>query len=207
MAAEDYIDECDAWEPSDDPSDYNPYFDKVPYKACPKCGGDLVLRTNKKTNQQFMGCANFPECDFTCSPYDAEVKNVFGGYTNDRYPGTEIIEIEDFNARVCPFCGEPMSVRPFGSEVTEFREWYLFGCLNEHCFAPQFKVGMFRDRIEDMEYPKDLRLWNRSTARIAPVRYMLLKAHRGTNAFTVSEDYFNVFKKFVKHLNSIPVKD
>ena len=30
--------------------------------ACPKCGAELVLRTNKKTNGQFYGCSQFPKC-------------------------------------------------------------------------------------------------------------------------------------------------
>jgi hypothetical protein len=32
---------------------------------CPKCGGDMVLRTAKKganAGQQFWGCANYPKC-------------------------------------------------------------------------------------------------------------------------------------------------
>lgn len=207
MAAEDYIDEHDAWEPSDDPSDYNPYFDKIPYKACPKCGGDLVLRTNKKTNQQFMGCANFPECDFTCSPYNAVIKNVFGGYTDDRYPEFEIIELEDFKARRCPFCGEPMSVKVSGVNLNRRIVTYTLGCVNIHCFAPSFDVVVPKDCIEDMEYPEDLLRWNRSTASVAPVRYMFRKAHRGTVAFDEAEDKVKRFKEYVKHLNSIPVKD
>ena len=35
--------------------------------TCPKCGGDLVLRTIKKgekAGQQFYGCAKFPACRF-----------------------------------------------------------------------------------------------------------------------------------------------
>ena len=33
--------------------------------CCPKCGGEMVLRTAKSgTNQggQFWGCANYPQC-------------------------------------------------------------------------------------------------------------------------------------------------
>ena len=36
--------------------------------TCPKCGGDLVLRTVKrgeKAGEQFYGCAKFPACRFT----------------------------------------------------------------------------------------------------------------------------------------------
>lgn len=32
---------------------------------CPKCGADLVLRTAKKTGEQFYGCSNFPKCRYT----------------------------------------------------------------------------------------------------------------------------------------------
>ena len=30
--------------------------------VCPKCGGDLILRTGKKSDKQFYGCSKFPKC-------------------------------------------------------------------------------------------------------------------------------------------------
>lgn len=33
-------------------------------ETCPKCGKDLILKTNRKTNHQFYGCSGYPECDF-----------------------------------------------------------------------------------------------------------------------------------------------
>ncbi|ADT83629.1 DNA topoisomerase I [Thermococcus barophilus] len=32
---------------------------------CPKCGGDLVVRYNRKTGKRFVGCSNWPSCDVT----------------------------------------------------------------------------------------------------------------------------------------------
>ena len=35
---------------------------------CPKCGGDLVIRTTKhgpKVGNNFLGCSNFPKCKYT----------------------------------------------------------------------------------------------------------------------------------------------
>lgn len=34
---------------------------KSPQK-CPKCGGNMVLRTNRKTGEKFWGCTNYPKC-------------------------------------------------------------------------------------------------------------------------------------------------
>lgn len=34
---------------------------------CPNCNGRLVVRYNKKTNQTFHGCENFPKCRYTKS--------------------------------------------------------------------------------------------------------------------------------------------
>ena len=37
-------------------------------KQCPRCGGELVLRTAKKgnnTGSQFYGCSNYPKCRYT----------------------------------------------------------------------------------------------------------------------------------------------
>ena len=31
-------------------------------RMCPKCGGKMVLRENRKTGQKFWGCSNFPKC-------------------------------------------------------------------------------------------------------------------------------------------------
>ena len=32
---------------------------------CPDCGGQMVLRTNRKTNEKFWGCCDYPECTGT----------------------------------------------------------------------------------------------------------------------------------------------
>lgn len=32
---------------------------------CPKCGGDLVIRYNRKTGKRFVGCSNWPKCNVT----------------------------------------------------------------------------------------------------------------------------------------------
>ncbi len=32
---------------------------------CPKCGGKLILRHNRKTGKRFVGCSNWPKCDVT----------------------------------------------------------------------------------------------------------------------------------------------
>ncbi len=32
---------------------------------CPKCGGDLVVRYNRKTGKRFVGCSNWPKCTVT----------------------------------------------------------------------------------------------------------------------------------------------
>lgn len=32
---------------------------------CPKCGGSLMQRTNRKTGQHFMGCEHYPQCKYT----------------------------------------------------------------------------------------------------------------------------------------------
>ncbi len=39
-----------------------PYFEKIGV-ACPKCGGDIVLKKTKK-GRKYYGCINHPECDF-----------------------------------------------------------------------------------------------------------------------------------------------
>ncbi|ASJ10149.1 DNA topoisomerase I [Thermococcus sp. P6] len=32
---------------------------------CPRCGGDLVVRYNRKTGKRFVGCSNWPKCNVT----------------------------------------------------------------------------------------------------------------------------------------------
>lgn len=38
--------------------------------TCPDCGADLVVRTNRTTGSDFLGCNRFPECGYT-SPLTA----------------------------------------------------------------------------------------------------------------------------------------
>jgi len=32
---------------------------------CPECGQKLIIKTNRHTDHQFLGCPNFPECTYT----------------------------------------------------------------------------------------------------------------------------------------------
>jgi restriction system protein len=34
-------------------------------RACPQCGKELVIRANKNTGHQFIGCSMWPDCAFT----------------------------------------------------------------------------------------------------------------------------------------------
>jgi len=36
-------------------------------ELCPKCGNKLVVRTARKTSEQFIGCSSYPKCRFTRS--------------------------------------------------------------------------------------------------------------------------------------------
>ncbi|HEU0079581.1 MAG TPA: topoisomerase DNA-binding C4 zinc finger domain-containing protein, partial [Longimicrobiaceae bacterium] len=35
--------------------------------ACPECGGQMALRTNRRSGQRFWGCRRFPDCKGTMS--------------------------------------------------------------------------------------------------------------------------------------------
>ncbi|WP_456421874.1 DNA topoisomerase, partial [Thermococcus sp.] len=39
--------------------------DRLVLGKCPKCGGDLVLKYNRKTGKRFVGCSNWPKCNVT----------------------------------------------------------------------------------------------------------------------------------------------
>jgi len=36
--------------------------------SCPDCGvaHKLIVRTNRTTGHQFLGCPNWPDCEYTC---------------------------------------------------------------------------------------------------------------------------------------------
>lgn len=58
--------------------------------VCPKCKtGHLIRRTNFQTRKAFIGCSNYPKCD----------------YTNNSVEAVE-------NKRVCPSCGGFLTLRP-----------------------------------------------------------------------------------------------
>ena len=46
---------------------------KTVKKACPECGGDLVIRRSRTTQQHFLGCINYPRCQYT-EPLPEDVK-------------------------------------------------------------------------------------------------------------------------------------
>lgn len=45
-------------------------------KKCPQCGGELIVRRNKSTNEKFFACQNFPKCRYTESD-PLQKKNTF----------------------------------------------------------------------------------------------------------------------------------
>ncbi len=34
-------------------------------RACPDCGRELVVRTNRRTGGDFLGCSGWPRCSYT----------------------------------------------------------------------------------------------------------------------------------------------
>ena len=34
-------------------------------KSCPDCGKPLTIRVNGRTQQEFVGCSEYPECRYT----------------------------------------------------------------------------------------------------------------------------------------------
>jgi ssDNA-binding Zn-finger/Zn-ribbon topoisomerase 1 len=34
-------------------------------KLCPRCATMLVIRTNRQNDSKFLGCSNYPKCDYT----------------------------------------------------------------------------------------------------------------------------------------------
>ena len=63
-------------------------------ETCPTCGGPLSIRLGR--NGRFIGCTNYPECDYTrdlnADKAEAEPKEVIEG-------------------RICPDCGSPLEVK------------------------------------------------------------------------------------------------
>ena len=74
---------------------------------CPKCGGDLVVRYNRKTGKRFVGCSNWPNCNVT-------------------YPLLQRGEIIP-TGKVCPECGNAPIVKIREGD----REYEV--CLNINC--------------------------------------------------------------------------
>lgn len=81
--------------------------DEIIVGKCPKCGGDLVVRYNKKTGKRFVGCSNWPNCNVT-------------------YPLLQRGEIIP-TGKVCPECGNAPIVKIREGD----REYEV--CLNMNC--------------------------------------------------------------------------
>ena len=85
--------------------------------TCPKCGGDLCVKTSAKTRSSFVGCNSWPDCDVT---YPLPQ----GKYDQAEEP--------------CPLCGTPQI------KVTPFRQKAYMHCLNPECASnkmPQIDCG------------------------------------------------------------------
>ena len=85
--------------------------------TCPKCGGDLCVKTSAKTRSSFVGCNNWPDCDVTYP------------LPQGKYDAAE---------GACPQCGGPQI------KVTPFRAKAYTHCLNPECASnkmEQLDVG------------------------------------------------------------------
>ena len=94
---------------------------------CPKCKmGHLIRRKNEKTGLVFIGCSNYPKCDYTVNSTkaveDRKICPECGGflilkpgrygafYGCSNYPTCQYTE--EFNeTRRCPKCGSEMKIR------------------------------------------------------------------------------------------------
>lgn len=54
-------------------------------KACKRCGRTLVIKVNRETGEEFLGCQSWPECTYT-EPLPEAIKlrrqgqkDMFGG--------------------------------------------------------------------------------------------------------------------------------
>lgn len=74
--------------------------------TCPKCGGDLCVKTSAKTRSSFVGCNSWPDCDVTYP------------LPQGRYEAIE---------EACPECGGPQI------KVTPFRQKPYNHCLDPEC--------------------------------------------------------------------------
>ncbi len=94
-------------------------------RACPECGGDLVLRTGRFG--RFISCSTFPKCKYTepwlekigvtcpeCHQGDVVEKRSKKGrvfYGCSRYPECNYVSWDKPLARACPKCGGKLTTK------------------------------------------------------------------------------------------------
>lgn len=94
-------------------------------RACPQCGGDLVLRTGRFG--RFISCSNFPACKYTepwletigvtcpeCKTGEVVEKRSKKGrvfYGCSRYPECSFVSWDKPLARACPKCGGRLTTK------------------------------------------------------------------------------------------------
>jgi len=83
--------------------------DAIPEIPCEKCGAPMTIKVGKRG--RFLGCSNYPDCDFT-KPLPTQEKKV-----------TEKKELVIAEGVTCPNCGSPMYIR-------EGRFGKFYGCTN-----------------------------------------------------------------------------
>lgn len=74
---------------------------------CPECGGDLVKKYSLRTRGWFVGCSNYPRCN----------------YTERAAPNNEKIGKDEIMEKPCPQCGKPL-VRRYSPKTRQ----YFVGC-------------------------------------------------------------------------------
>ena len=55
-----------------------------PVPTCDECGAQMVLRTNRSTQEKFWGCSQYPNCKFTLNiGFDGEPEYKDNEYYDD----------------------------------------------------------------------------------------------------------------------------
>lgn len=128
MAAEDWIDEYYDDEMLDDPYDHDPYFGQK-LSNCPECGSKLIVRKNKKTRNEFLGCSSFPHCKFTCNMSHFDDSSIIKNISYDSRSKTYLPSIK-LNLCQCPYCKSGLIVQHTSFEPDFNKEHYVIGCPN-----------------------------------------------------------------------------
>ena len=68
-------------------------------KQCPRCDSDLIIRINKESQIQFVGCSQWPQCEYTTEIPESLRLRLMGAETLPGFSDSDLVAEAEMDSK------------------------------------------------------------------------------------------------------------